>query len=249
MIVHPLSIVMFSARNYIAHITTLYRVIAIIRHKLIGFVQMTFIIAYRSRRLMMHHQPDPFTVCIGIQHLHVKVGIGSHKVEHKIARTSTPAFPSFIPAFYQYLVETMFGGKIYIAFHSFISGSMPTVRLDFRIVVFSKTHSNQFICITPRLLTGNHLPPYAYILHRFNPRNIFIGTRFVQVQGKFGGKHITSVIAHHDGTPRGLPGSLHICLVSQNIRGQPRFKNQVLFIQIEMHTRIVHQSRFMQVDV
>ena len=51
-----------------------------------------------------------------------------------------PTFPSFVPAFHQYLVETMFGGKVYIASHSFISGAMPAVRFDFSIVVFSKTH-------------------------------------------------------------------------------------------------------------
>ena len=140
---------MFSTGDYIAYIATLYRVIAIIRHELIGLVQMAFIIAYRSRRLMMHHQPDPSAVCISIQHLHVKVGIGRHKVEHEVTRAPSPTFPSFVPAFHQYLVETMFGGKVYIASHSFISGAMPAVRFDFSIVVFSKTHGNQFIRIAP----------------------------------------------------------------------------------------------------
>lgn len=55
MVVHPLSVMVFSTRDDVAHITTLYRVITIIGHKLVSFVHVSFVVTYRSRSFMMHH--------------------------------------------------------------------------------------------------------------------------------------------------------------------------------------------------
>ena len=48
MVHHPLAVVVFSPWNDIAHVTALYSIITVIGHKLVSFVQVTFIITYRG---------------------------------------------------------------------------------------------------------------------------------------------------------------------------------------------------------
>lgn len=130
-IIHPLTIMMFSPRNDITYITTLHRIISVINHELIGFIHMTFVVAYRSRCFMMHHQFHTFTLSILIQHFHVKVRICSNKVEYIIFGVTEPVFPSFIPSFNQYLVKSMFGSKINVTFYILIVSTMLAVWLRF----------------------------------------------------------------------------------------------------------------------
>ena len=149
MIIHPLPVMMLTTRNDITNISTFHGIIAMICHKLISFIQMTFIVTNESRCFMMHHQSYSFTPGIIIQHFYIKIRIRSNKVKDKISGTSSPTFPTFIPTFHQDLIHVMFGCKIDISFHILIIGSMTTVWLDLCIIVFTESHSKQLICIAP----------------------------------------------------------------------------------------------------
>ena len=83
-IVHPLSVMMFTTWDDITHITTLHCIISIVHHELISLVHMAFVITYGSRSFVVHHQLHTFAGSIGIQHLHIKIGIRSHKIEYII---------------------------------------------------------------------------------------------------------------------------------------------------------------------
>ena len=240
---------MFSTRNNVTYISTLHSIIPVIYHKLICFIKMTFVVTYRSRGLVMHHQLYPFFLCIRIEHFHIKIRIRSDEIKDIILWISKPVFPTFIPAFHQYLVESMFGSKIDITFHFIIVGWMASVWLCLGIIRLSKFHRINIIRIRPGTFSGDHFPPHSDIFHRLNPRNIFINTRLIQVQSQFGSQNITGIITYNHRTPRWTTGSLHIPLISFRIRSQPWFKNQVLIVQIQMHTRVVDQSGFMQIDI
>ena len=58
-IAHPLAVVVLAAREYIAHVAALDRVVAILVHQAIGGLHVALVVAHRRRRLMMHHQAHP----------------------------------------------------------------------------------------------------------------------------------------------------------------------------------------------
>ena len=249
MVVHPLTVVMLSTRNHIAYITTLHCIVTVVYHKLVGFIHMTFIIAYGCRSFMMHHQFHTLTFSVSVQHLYIKVRIWSYKIKYIIFRMTEPVFPSFVPTFYQHLIKSIFSCKVYITFYVFIGSTMTSVRFSFGIVRFTQFYRRQIIGISPSALSGNHFPPYAYIFHRLNPGNIFISTRLIQIQRQFGIQNITGVITYDNRTPRRLTGSLQVSFISFCIRGKPGFEYKILIIQIKMHTGVIHQSSLMQVNI
>ena len=180
-IVHPLSVMMFATRDDISYITALHCIITVVDHKPVSFVHVAFVVADGRRSLMVHHQFNTFTLGICIQHLHIEIGVRSHKVKNIVFGVSEPVFPTFVPTFYQNLVKAVGSGKIYVSLHVLIVGAMTSVRFCFGIVRFAQLNRRQVIRIRPSAFTGNHFPPYSYIFHRFNPRNIFISARFVQI--------------------------------------------------------------------
>ena len=114
---HPLSIVMFTTRNDITHITALHRMISIVYHKLISLIHVTLIVTDRSRSFMMHNHLHTFAGCIAMHFFHVKVRIGSYKIKHIVLALAEPIFPTLVPSFHQYSIKTMFGRKIDVTFH------------------------------------------------------------------------------------------------------------------------------------
>ena len=217
-VVHPLTIMMFTARNHIAYIATLYCIVTVVYHKLVSFINMTFIIAYGSRSFMMHHQFHTFALSIFVQHLYIKVRIRSYKIKHIIFGVTEPIFPSFVPTFYQYLIKSIFSSKVYITFYVLIGSTMTSVRFSFSIIRFTQFYGRQIIGISPSALTGNHLPPHTYIFHRLNPGNIFVGTRLIQIQRQLRIQDITSIITYDNRTPWRFAGSLQISFIPFCIR-------------------------------
>ena len=84
MIIQPLPVMMLTAWDYIAYISALHSVVAVIFHKLVSFVHIAFIVTDRCRGFMVHHQLYPFILGIFIQHFHIKVGIWSDEIKHII---------------------------------------------------------------------------------------------------------------------------------------------------------------------
>ena len=158
---------------------------------------------------------------IFIQHFNIKIGIRSLEVENIIFRIAKPIFPTNIPAFHQYLVEAMFGGKINILLYISIVSRMNPVGFHPGIIRFIEFHRRNIPSIRPWLSTGNHFPPHTDVLHRLNPRSIFIFTRLIQVKNKIRCQYLPCVVTHHHRTPRSMARTLHICFVSYRIRSQP----------------------------
>ena len=204
MVVHPLPIMIFAARNDIAHITAFHGIVTVLVHQVIGSLHVAFVVACGSRCLMMHHQFDTFGVSILIQVFDIKIRIWSEKVENIILAVAEPVFPTGIPAFYQYLVETMLRSKINVLLYILRIGGVNTIRFHFRIIRFIQFYGRKIKCICPRLACRNHFPPYAYILHRLNPGSILILARIIQIQYQIGSQHFTGIITDYHRTPRSV---------------------------------------------
>ena len=168
-IIHPLSVVVLTARNDIAYITALHSIVTVVYHELVSLVHMTFVVAYRSRSFMVHHQTYTFASCILLQFFHVKVWVRSHKVEYIVLALTEPIFPTFVPSFYQYLAESVFCRKIDIAFHVSCISRVLTVRFSFRIIGYTQLNTIEIIGISPSAFISNHIPPYSDVFHRSDP--------------------------------------------------------------------------------
>ena len=168
-IIHPLSVVVLTARNDIAYITALHSIVTVVYHELVSLVHMTFVVAYRSRSFMVHHQTNTLAGCILLKFFHVKVRVRSDKVEHIILALTEPIFPTFVPSFYQYLAKSVFCCKIDIAFYVSCISRVLAVRFNFRIIGYAQFNTIEFVCISPSAFVGNHIPPYSDVFHRSNP--------------------------------------------------------------------------------
>ena len=169
MIIHPLSVVVLTARNDVSYITALHRIITVVYHKLVSLVHMTFVVAYRSRSFMVHHQTYSLASCILLQFFHVKVRVRSDKIEHIILTLTEPIFPTLVPSFYQDLAKSVFCGKIDIAFYVSCISRMLAVRFNFRIIGYTQFNTIKFVCISPSAFVCNHIPPYSDVFHRGYP--------------------------------------------------------------------------------
>src|SRR5699024_2660365 len=105
MVIHPLSIVVLTTWNNVAYIATFYRIISVVCHELVCLVHVAFIVTYRSRSFMMHHQFYTFACSVTLKFFNIKVGIGSYKIKNIIFASSKTVFSTFVPVFYQYFVE------------------------------------------------------------------------------------------------------------------------------------------------
>ena len=170
MIIHPLSVMVLATGNNIADITALYRVIAVIHHKLISFIHMTFVVTGWCGSFVVHHHFDTFACGITMNLFYVEIGIRSDEIEYIIFAVTEPVFPTFVPSFYQYCIKTVGGSEIDITFYvSGVSG-MFAVRFGFWIICFTQFYTSQLIGVGPWALSGYHIPPHADIFHRFYPR-------------------------------------------------------------------------------
>ena len=129
MVVCPLSVVIFSTRHHIAHISALYGVVSIFVHQRVCCVEVALIVAQRARSFVVHHQFDAFAVSILVEHCDVEVGVWSDKVKHIILFVAEPVFPSDVPSFHQQLVESVFGGKVDVTLHVVVVCTVDAVRL------------------------------------------------------------------------------------------------------------------------
>ncbi len=155
-----------------------------------------------------------------------------------------PVFPADIPPLHKHLVEAVFCCEVDIFLHIGGVRRVFAVRFHRSIVMFAEFDGRKIRCVAPLLGTGDHLPPYSHIFHRLDPGCVIVGARFVQIENKVGGKHITRIVAYHDRTPGRMRRRLHMSFVSLRIGSEPRFKHHVLVIKIQMHAGIIHQRRY-----
>ena len=169
MVIHRLAIVMVSSGDNIAYISRLYGIISIFVHQLISLFDMTFVILCRRRSFVVHHQLYSFRMGIVIKSLDVKIRIWRYKVENITFPHVCPVFPSYVPSFNQYLVKTVFSGKVNVSAYLFVVGSMTTMWFYTFPIHLIYIYRREVIRIMPVALTNNHLPPYATVFGWMNP--------------------------------------------------------------------------------
>ncbi len=149
---------------------------------------------------------------------------------------SEPVFPADVPTFDKHLVETVFCGEVNVFLHIIIVCGMASVGLCLGVIVAVQLDRGQVGCIAPFLGSGNHFPPHANVFDRLDPRCIIVGTRFVEIEDKVGGKNTAGVVGNHHRAPGCMCGRLKMTLVTLRIGSKPRFKHHVLVVKIEVHT-------------
>ncbi len=140
-VVHPLSIVVLATWNDIAYIAAFYRIISVVCHELVCLVHVAFIVTYRSRSFMVHHQFYAFACSVTLKLFYIEVRIGGYKIEDIIFAFPKPVFPTFVPAFYQYLVESMLCCKINVTFYVGSVGRVFAVRFCFIVIGFAQFYT------------------------------------------------------------------------------------------------------------
>ena len=196
---------------------------------------------------MVHNHLHAFALGILINTLYIKVWIGCHKVIYKVLLVAKPVFPTDIPSFYQHATKAVFSSKVNIALHILRSSTVTTMRFSLRVICFADMDRGKIPCIRPVAHTCNHLPPYTYILHRLNPRGVLYLTWLVQIQHNTRCQNIFGCCTHHHHTPWADRISLDMTFRAINIRSQPRTENHRAIIQIQVHTRIIHQCGLMDI--
>ena len=182
-IVHPLTVMVFASRNDIPYITAFYGGVFVLVHQLIGFIHKTLVVADRRGSFVVHNHLNSFAFGVLVNSFDIKIGVRCLEVEYQIFGMSKPIFPPDVPTFYEYAIKTIFGGKVDVFLHIF--GSSPVLAVGFEggVIGFTDMHTGHIVSIRPFFHTGNHFPPYSYVLHRVNPRSISQSTRFVEVEG------------------------------------------------------------------
>ena len=168
-IVHQLAVVILTSWDDIAHITGLHGIIAIFVHQIEGILQMALVVESSRRGLVVHHQLHALGVCVVVEHLDIEVRIWSYEIENIELLMAEPVFPSFVPAFYQHLLQTVLGCKVDIALYFLVGCTMSAIRLAFAVIGYTEANRWQVVGIAPGLGADNHIPPYAAVLGRMNP--------------------------------------------------------------------------------
>ena len=172
----------FASRNDIPYITAFYGGVFVFVHQLIGFIHKTLVVADRRGGFVVHNHLNSLAFGVLVNSFDIKIGVRCLEVEYQIFRMSKPIFPPDVPTFYEYAIKTIFGGKVDVFLHIF--GSSPVLAVGFEggVIGFTDMHTRYIVSIRPFFHTGNHFPPYPYVLHRVNPRSISQSARFVEVE-------------------------------------------------------------------
>ena len=117
----------------------------------------------------MHDELHSLGMCILIECLDVEIRIWSHEIKDIELLMTEPVFPTFVPAFYQNLLQTVFGSKVDIALYFLVGCTMSTVRLALAVIGYTETNRWQVVGIAPGLGAYNHVPPYTAVLGWMNP--------------------------------------------------------------------------------
>ena len=121
-------------------------------------------------------------MCILVEHLDVEVGVWGHEVEHVTFPHVGPVFPSYVPSFYEHLVETVLGSEVDVTLHLLVVGSMTTVGLHAAPVYLVEFYRGKLVGVVPTALAYNHLPPYTAVFRGVYPRGVVKSARLVEVQ-------------------------------------------------------------------
>ena len=165
----PLTVVMLSKRQNVTDIATLHGIVAILFHKTVGGIHVSFIITHGRRGLVMHEKFDTLRVGIVIQSLDVEIRVRCHEIEHIVLVTVSPILPADIPALHKHLVETVPGREVNVLADILVVGRVPAVRLGGGVVGDTEMNRGEVVRVGPGAFTGDHFPPDTHIFHGMNP--------------------------------------------------------------------------------
>ena len=214
MVVHPLGRVVFITGDDITYVTGFHSMITIVYHELEGLIQLAFVVGSIGGCFVMHHHLHAFFFGVTLQLFNVEVGIGFVEEELTIFPVRSPVFPTFVPAFYQYSVDAMGGGKVDIFLHMGGIGGVMTIGFQFGIIRNAGFGLVEITICPGFSFACEHFPPHADEFHRTNPGGIFILARFVQIINQLRSKNVTGIIANNNGTPRRQHGQLQVTFLT-----------------------------------
>ena len=249
MVHQGLTVVGFSVRDDVSHITALDGIVAVLLHKLIGGLHPALIIGNGRRRLVVHNNTDTLLVGILVKGRQVVVRIRGDEVKDIILLTANPVFPAFVPAFHQNGVKAIGGGIVNVSAHVLVIGRMASVGRGLGIVGYAQPHGGILIRIGPSLAAGNHLPPDAHILHGMDPTHILQGAGLIEIEDDAAGQGLLCAVHHHNGTPGRVAGRLHMGHPAFGVRGEPGAESHSGGIQVKAGHRIILHRGLVQVDV
>ena len=197
---------------------------------------------------MVHHEFYALAAGVLVERLDVEVRVRGDEVEHIVLAAVGPVLPAYVPAFHEQGVEAVGGREVYVAAHIGVVGAVASVRRGCGVVETVEL-DGRHVGVGPASLAGYHLPPYAHVLDRLDPVDIFVGARLVEVEHKAAGELFLGRVGHLDRPPRGGARRLHVALPSLRVRGEEGAERAGLAVYEQMHARIVYQGGFVDVDI
>ena len=246
---HRLAEMEVATGDDIAHIARLDGIIAVAVHQIEGILEMALIVDRARTGLVVHHELHALGVGVLVEILDVEVGIGRDEVEDVPLPTVGPVLPADVPALDEHLLQAVLGREVDITLHVLRIGRMASVGTDVVPVHLVDIDAGQVVGIVPRALADDHLPPHATILRGVDPGRVLDLAGLVEVEDQVGGEHVAGVVADHDRTPGRVERHLHVGLVARGVGGEPRLKDHVLVVEVEVHGGIVDQGCLVDVDI
>ena len=198
---------------------------------------------------MVHQEFHALGMGVIVEALDVKIWIRGDEIEYILFPMVGPILPSYVPAFYQNLVETVFGGEINVPFHLGRVGRVTPVWFGFRPVYLVKFDGRELVRVVPRALADDHFPPHATVFYGVNPACILYLAWLVEVQYEVARQHVACVVAHHHRSPRAHAWRLQASFGPVCVWREPTLKRHSLVIKVEVHGGIVHAGSLVNIDI
>ena len=210
---------------------------------------------------MVHDEADALLVSVAVQRRQVEVGIGGEEVEDVVLVLAVPVFPADVPALDEEGVEAVLGGKVDIAAHIGVVGSVTAVGLGFAVVgdgtlqrwrqrgVARQAHRGEVVGVAPGAVVADHLPPHAHILHGVYPADVLQNTRFVEVEDEARAEHVGGLFADLDGAPGADTGSLQTAHIACGVGREVHLQRKSGVVEVKVHRRVVKHGGLVDVDI
>ena len=101
---------------------------------------MALVVESSRRCLVMHHQLHTLGMSIVVEHLDIEVRIWSHEIEDIELLMTEPVFPTFVPAFYKHLLQTVLGCKVDVALYLLVGCTMGAIRLALAVIGYTEAN-------------------------------------------------------------------------------------------------------------
>jgi hypothetical protein len=141
---------------------------------------------------------------VGRQRVDVVVSVGRYEIERVFFPVAEPVFPTHVPAFDQYPIESVLSRKVDVA--AYVGHIGPVLAP----------------CRRPIGLPDVHFPPHPHKFMRFYSRRVLNGAGLVEVQYQLRGHDVGGPVAHDNRSPGRDSGCLQVRFVTYSIGGELR---------------------------